>query len=192
MDRRRGRAVRSRTLGAAPGLPDPRAVQVPLRDRRDRAAVPAARAGARDDGQRSAAVGARRHVHLSARRVLEDLPDRLSRGVPAREAGVARAGAPEGRRPAARDLGRVHARARLVERPRFRPALLRDLPGDAVRRHRAALVRLRRHRAVSRRRCRRLREDPARPRARHDLAASVDDAESVLPVDGRPRVAAGL
>ena len=81
---------------------------------------------------------------VPAGRVLEDLPDRLPRRLPAREAGGARAGAAQGCRAAARDLGRVHARARLVERPRLGPPLLRDLPGDALHRDRAPLVRARR------------------------------------------------
>ena len=46
LDRRRRRAVRRRALRPAARLPRPRAVQVPLRHRRDRAALPAARARA--------------------------------------------------------------------------------------------------------------------------------------------------
>ena len=67
-------------------------------------------------------------LHVPAGRVLEDLPDRLPRGLSPRETGGARAGAPQGCRAAAPDLGSVHARARLVERSRIRPPLLRDLP----------------------------------------------------------------
>ena len=89
-------------------------------------------------------------LHVPAGRVLEDLPDRLPRRLPAREARAPRPGAAEGDRAAARDLGRLHARARLVERPRLGPSLLRDLPRDALRRDGAPLVRRRRHRPVRR------------------------------------------
>ena len=76
--------------------------------------------------------------------------DRLPRGLPAREARGAGAGPPEGSRPAARDLGRLHARARRDERPRLGAPLLRDLPRDALHRDGAAVVRARRDRAVRR------------------------------------------
>ena len=82
----------------------------------------------------------------------EDRADRLPRRVPAREARGARAGADQGLGAAARHLGRRDARALRDRRPRQRAPLLRDLPRDPVRRHRAALVRRRVHRALLRRR----------------------------------------
>ena len=50
------------------------------------------------------------------------------------------------------DLGRGDARARRDERPRQRAPLLRDLPGDALRRDRARALRRDRARALRRRR----------------------------------------
>src|SRR5581483_9970698 len=55
-----------------------------------------------------------------------------------------------------------------------------------------ALVRARRHHAVRRRRHRRLREDRPRPRARHDLAAPVEEHGGVLPADRREGAPPGL
>ncbi len=117
-------------------LPPARVVQVPLRDRLDRAADAAGAAGDRRDGERCPAVGARRLLPVPAGRAGQDPADRLPRRLPAREARGAGAGTHQGLRAAARDLGRRHARARPDERPRQRAPLLRDLPGDALRRHR--------------------------------------------------------
>ena len=78
---------------------------------------------------------------VAAGRAREDLPDRLPRRLPAREARGARAGAAEGLRAAARDLGRRDARARRDERPRLGAPLLRDLPRDALRRDRPRALR---------------------------------------------------
>ncbi len=61
--------------------------------------------GLGDDRERRAAVGARRPGSVPAGRAREDLPDRLPRRLPAREARGARAGAAEGPRPAARRSG---------------------------------------------------------------------------------------
>ena len=131
-----GHAVR-----AAPRLPAARELQVPLRPDGDRAARPACSARARHLGQRRAPLGARRLAPVPAGRAREDVPDRLPRRVPAREARGAGAGPPEGLRAAARDLGRRDARPRRDERPRERAPLLRDLPGDALRRDRPAALR---------------------------------------------------
>ena len=49
-----------------------------------------------DDGQRRAALGPRRRLPVPAGRARQDLPDRLPRRLPAREARGARAGPPEG------------------------------------------------------------------------------------------------
>ena len=90
----------------------------------------------RRDGQRRAALDARRRAPVPAGRAGQDLPDHLPRRLPAREARGARAGAAEGRRARPRDLGRGDARARLDERPRVGPPLLRDLHRDALHRDR--------------------------------------------------------
>ena len=107
-------------LAAAPRLPACSRVQVPLRARRDRAARPAGAAGDRHDGERRAALGARRAAPVPAGRAREDLPDRLPRGLPAREARGARAGAAEGLGPLLVIWGARDARARRDERPRQR------------------------------------------------------------------------
>ena len=99
-------------------------------------------------GQRRAALGARRAAPVPARRAREDRADRLPRRLPAREARGARPGPAEGLRPAAPDLGRGDARPRRDERPRQRAPLLRDLPGDALRRDRPGPVRRRRARPL--------------------------------------------
>ena len=58
--------------------------------------------GLRHDGERRAALGARRRLPVPAGRAGEDLADRLPRRLPAREARGARTGPPQGPRPAAR------------------------------------------------------------------------------------------
>ena len=185
LDRDRRRALRRRADLAAPRLPRARVVQVPVRRRRDRAALPAAAARDRHDRQRRAALGARRLVPVPAGRAREDLADRLPRRLPAREARGARPGPAEGPRPAAPDLGRGDARPRRDERPRLGAPLLRDLPRDALHRDRAPLVRRGRARALRRRRLRRRPRDRARPRADHDLAPAVDEPQGLLPADRR-------
>ena len=119
-----------------------------------------------ENRERRAALGRARAGAVPARGVREDLPDRLPRRLPAREARGAGAGAAQGPRPAALHLGRRDGRARPHERPRRRASLLRDLPGDALRRHCADLVRGRGGCDVRRRRRARLHPGRAGRRAR--------------------------
>ena len=174
LDRDRASAPSPRRCCCCAATTAARELQVPLRPGRDRAARPAGRAGDRRDRQRRAALGPRRLAPVPAGRAREDHADRLPRRLPAREARGAGAGPAEGLRPAARDLGRRDARPRRDERPRERAPLLRDLPGDALRRHRAAALRRRWARGSSSRA--RPASTNGRPRARagHDLAASLD------------------
>ena len=129
----------------APRLPRARAVQVPLRDRRDRAALPAApaRASARRSTARGSGCTSGRFKFQPGELAKIFLIVFLAAYLREKREVLAQ-GAAEGRRPAARDLGRVHARARLDERPRLGAPLLRDLPRDALHRDGAALVRARR------------------------------------------------
>ena len=95
-------------------------------------------------------------------------------GLPAREARGAGAGADQGLRAAARDLGRRDARPRRDEGPRQRAPLLRDLPGDGLHGDRARARRRRGPRAVRRRRGVRLPLRAARAGARLRLARPVE------------------
>ena len=110
--RRRRRARRDADL-APPRLPRPRVVPLPLRRRaRSRCSCFPSVPGLGETRERRAAVGGPRAAPVPAGRAREDLPDPLPRGLPAREARVARARAAEGHRAAARDLGRRDARDR--------------------------------------------------------------------------------
>ena len=156
LGRGRCRRLLPRARLAPVRLPDPRALQVPLRRLGDRPPDPPIGAGPRPAHQRRASLGRDRAPPVPARRVREDLPRRLPRGLPARQTRGARAGPVEGLRPASRDLGRGDARARPDERPRLGAPQLRDLPRDALRRNEPALDRLRGPRVVRRRRRRAL------------------------------------
>ena len=90
-------------LPAARRLPAARELQVPLRRSRAIGLLDAAGAArARHDRQRRAALGPRRLAPVPAGRAREDLPDRLPRRLPAREARGAGPGTAEGLRAAAR------------------------------------------------------------------------------------------
>ena len=78
------------------------------------------------------------------------------------------------------DLGRRDARPRPDERPRLGAPQLRDLPRDALRRHREAVVRRRRARPLRRRRRGALQRARPRAAARHGLARAVDRREGLL------------
>ena len=93
--------------------------------------------------QRGPPLGEDRPAPVPAGRAGEDRTDRLPRRLPAREARGARPGTAEGLRAAARDLGRRDARPGRDQRPRQRAPLLRDLPRDALRRHRSGRLRRR-------------------------------------------------
>ena len=174
VDRRGRRGPRRDADLAPPRLPRPRVVPVPLRRRRSRAPAAPLAARSRRDGQRRAAVGRPRRDPVPARGAREDLPHPLPRRLPPREAGVTGTRAAEGRRAAARDLGRGDARHRRHERPRQRAPELRDLPRDALRRDRPGAVRRSRAGAVPGRRRRALQRDRARAGPRDDLAAALD------------------
>ena len=94
----RRRVSARRCFFSAQRLPAARELQVPLRPRRDRAADAARAPRGRPVRQRRAALGSRRLAPVPAGRAREDLPDRLPRRLPAREARGAGAGTAEGLR----------------------------------------------------------------------------------------------
>ena len=114
-----------------------------------------------------------------ARRVRQDLPDRLLRRLPGGQARRAGAGQPPGGRPGAAarprpragaaGLGAVDPGDGLRERPGQLAADLRHLRGDALRRHRAGELAAHRRGAVRRRRLRRLPGRSAHVRVRVDV-----------------------
>ena len=135
---------------------------------------------ARPRGQRRPALGQGRPAAVPARRAGEDLPDRLPRRVPARQARGARAGPAQGLRAAARDLGRGDARARPDERPRLGAPHLRDLPRDALRGDGPRALRRRRARSSSPAARGALQRARPRAGARARLAPSLDGRARAL------------
>ena len=137
-------------------LPRARALPLPDRDRRDRAPARRRACPASAPGQRRLPRDRPRPALVPARRAREDLHRHLPRQLPGREARAAarsraqadrRADDPaaEALRPAARRLGRGDGDAGLHPRPRQLADVLRRLPGAALRRHAALLLRA--HRA---------------------------------------------
>ena len=117
--RDRGRLPLAHPDRPAPGLPRARALQVPVRPRRDRAARCSRRSPGSAPRSTARASGcASGSLSVPAGRDREADADRLPGRLPARQARGARPGAAEGLRAAAPDLGRRDARARPDERPR--------------------------------------------------------------------------
>ncbi len=154
--------------------------------------------GRRRHHQRRQDLDQRRAVQLPARRGRQGAAGGRVRGLP--RAASRRAGArrPAGgrHRPAARprprpDPGDVADQPRhpgLPARPRLQPAVLRPVPGDALRRHRAARMAGRRRRAVPGRRRGVLPVPRPRPEPRQHLARP----DEVLRPDPRQRPARGV
>jgi hypothetical protein len=177
------RPVRGRAPGAAR---PPAAVPVRLHagpDRPGAAGHPGAAAGLAVGGQRRQDLDPGGRLQHPARRVRQDLPDRLLRRLPGRQTRRPGAGQPPRHgpgaaarprpRPGAGGLGAVDPGAGLRARPGQLAAAVRHLRGDAVRGHRAGQLAGHRPGPVRRRRAHRLPAVRPRPAARRLLARPV-------------------
>ncbi len=191
-----GRDPLRRGADRRPRPPPPAVLHLHLRARRHRAAAPAAAARHRPDHQRLPHLDPPRADELPARRGRQGAARDRVRGLPRAAPRRPRPGRPPVpvRRPAPRPRPRADPRhvaglaghPGLPARPRLLAAVLRAVPGDALRRHRAPRLAGRRWRHVRGRRLRRLRRAGPRARPRRGLAAPVQPGRELLPARAGP------